>query len=83
MWYALANKAKPYRLGPDADSIFAALWTRFVLSAVDAKVCLQGLRRDPRTSLQEHALTVKRLAQIAHSEFSPTNRERYTFDTFV
>jgi len=80
---ALTDKAKPYELGPDVDSIFAALRARFGLLAVDARVCLQGLWHDPRNFLQEHAATVERLTQIAHSDLSPVSRERYTFDAFV
>jgi len=67
----------------DVNSIFAALWARFGISAIDTWFHLQGLWQDPRTSLQEHAATVKRLAQIAHSDLSPVNRERYTFNAFV
>jgi len=57
--------------------------SRFGPSVVDTGVRLQGLRCDPCTPLQEHAAMVKRLAQIAHSKFSPANRERYTYDAFV
>jgi len=44
---------------------------------------LQELRRNPRTSLQEHAVKVKQLAQIAQGNLSPGKRERYTFNAFV
>jgi len=80
---SLAEKAKPYGLGSDVGGIFAALRTRFSFSPIDAQVRLQGLRRDPRSSLQEHAATVNKLAQIAYSDLSPINREQYSFDAFV
>ena len=64
----LVEKAKPYWLGPDVGGIFAALRTRFGISPIDARARLQGLRHDPRTFLQEHAPTVKKLAQIAYSD---------------
>jgi len=80
---ALTKQAKPYRLGTSVDGIFTALRARFGISAVDARVCLQGLRREARTPLQDHATTMKRLAQIAYSDLPEVHRERYTYDTFV
>lgn len=77
------DKAKPYGLGPDIDSIFASLQTCFGISAIDARARLQRLRRDPHTPLQEHATTVMKLAQIAYSDLPQANCERYTFDAFV
>lgn len=53
------------------------------LSAVDARVRLQGLLRDPRTSLQEHAVMVEKLTQITYGDLPPVNQERYTFDAFI
>jgi len=79
----LVEKAKPYWLGPDVGGIFAALRTRFGISPIDARARLQGLRHDPRTFLQEHAPTVKKLAQIAYSDLPPANHEWHTFDAFV
>jgi len=80
---SLMDKAKPYGLGPDIDSIFASLWAGFGISAIDARARLQRLRHDPRTPLQEHATTMMKLAQIAYSDLPQANHERYTFDTFV
>jgi len=80
---SLMDKAKPYGLGPDIDSIFAFLRARFGISAVNARARLQRLRRDPHTPLQEHAAMVMKLAQIAYSNLPQANRERYTFDAFV
>jgi len=77
------DKAKPYGLGPDIDSIFVSLRARFGISAADARARLQRLRRDPHTPLQEHAATVIKLVQIAYSDLPQANRERYTFDAFV
>jgi len=77
------DKAKPYGLGPDINSIFASLQARFGISAIDARVRQQILRCDPHTSLQKHAATVMKLAQIAYSDLPQTSRERYTYDAFV
>jgi len=80
---ALTEQAKPYGLGTNIGGIFAVLWARFGISAVDARTRLQRLCRSPRTSLQEHAATVKRLAQIAYSDLPVQHQERYTYDAFV
>jgi len=80
---ALTKQAKPYGLRTSVDEIFAALRARFGISAVDARAHLQGLRRELRTSFQEHATMVKRLAQIAYSDLPEVHQERYTYDTFV
>jgi len=77
------DKAKPYGLGPDINSIFAFLRARFGISAIDARARLQRLPCDPHTTLQEHAATVMKLAQIAYSNLPQANRERYTYDAFV
>jgi len=78
---SLMDKTKSYRLGPDID--IASLRTRISISAIDAQARLQKLRRDPRTTLQELAATVMKLAQIAYSDLPQVNRERYTFYAFV
>jgi len=80
---ALRDKAKPYGTGPDIDGIFASLRARFGISAIDARARLQRLRRDPHMTLQEHATTVMRLAQIAFRDLPKANREMYTYDAFV
>jgi len=80
---SLMDKAKPYGLGPDINSIFASLLARFGISASDTRAWLQRLRRDPHTSLPEHAATVRKLAQIVYSDLPQANRERYTYNAFV
>jgi len=52
LWMALTEQAKPYGLGTSVDGIFTALRARFGISARDARARLQGLHREPRTSLQ-------------------------------
>jgi len=79
----LMDKAKPYGLGPDINSTFASLWAHFGIPAINARAWLQRLRCDPHTSLQEHAATMMRLAQIAYSDLPQANHERYTYDAFV
>jgi len=80
---SLMDKAKPYGLGADIDSIFASLRARFGISATDARARLQRLWHDLHTPLQEHAAMVMKLAQIAYSDLPQANRERYTLDAFI
>jgi len=54
---ALMDKARPYRVGPDIDGIFASVRARFGISVIDARAHLQRLWRDPHTSLQEPCRT--------------------------
>jgi len=79
----LMDKAKPYRVGPDIDGIFASLRARFGISAIDAQARLQRLRHDPHTPLKEHATTIMRLARIAFRDLPQANRERNNYDAFV
>jgi len=79
----LRDKAKPYGTRPDIDGISDSLRVRFGISAIDARARLQRLRRDPHTTLQEHATTVMRLAQIAFCDLPQANCEKYTYDAFV
>jgi len=69
----LRDKAKPYGTGPDIDKIFAFLRACFGISAIDARAHLQRLWRDPRTTLQELATTVMKLAQIALRDLPQVN----------
>jgi len=80
---ALRDKAKPYGTGHDIDRIFASLQARFGISTIDPRARQQRLRRDPHTTLQEHATTVMTLAKIAFRHLRQANRERYTYDAFM
>jgi len=57
----LAARAKPYEVGPSMNHIFEALRARFGLIVWDARSHLQGFKRDPRVSLQDHANKVEQL----------------------
>jgi len=65
---ALTGEAKQYGHRPSVDGIFVALQDRFGITALDARSHLQRLLRKEDTSLQDHALAVKRLARIAYSD---------------
>jgi len=83
LWRALTGEAKPYGHRPSVDEIFLALRSGFGISASDARSRLQGLLREEDTSLQDHALTVQRLARIAYNDLPETQRRRYMLEDFT
>jgi len=54
----LTGRARSFALGPDEAHILRALQTRFGLTAQEAADKLQGLRRDRRMPLEDHANAV-------------------------
>jgi len=79
----LTGSAKPYGIGQDVGDIFEALRARFGLTARDACVQRQGLRRNPKTNLREHATVVERLAQVAYGDLPADSRQCLALDTFL
>jgi len=63
----LTGPAKNYAIGEDVGQIYQALRARFGMTARDARIKLQNMRRDRRTSLQDHANAIERLALIAYN----------------
>jgi len=80
---ALTKQIEPYAPGSSVNGIFAALRACFGISAVNAWTCLQRLLREARIPLQDHAILMKRLAQIAYSDLPDPHEEHYTYDAFV
>jgi len=83
LWEALTREAKPYGRRPSVDGIFTALRDRFGITTLDARSRLQRLLRQKDTSLQDHAIVVKRLAQIAYSDMPETQRRHYILEDFT
>jgi len=79
----LTGRAKPYAVGPNRDHIIEALRGRFGLTVRDARARLQGLRRDPKVSLQDHANKVEQLVQVAYGNVDLESRQAITFDIFL
>jgi len=74
---------QPYGIGQDVGDIFEALKARFGLTAGDAHVQLQGLRRNPKTTLREHVTVVERLAQVAYGDLHTNGRQSLALDAFL
>jgi len=79
----LMGSAKPYGIGQDVNNIFEALRAWFGLTARDARVQLQGLRRNPKTTLREHAIIVERLAQVTYGDLPANGRQSLALDAFL
>jgi len=79
----LTGPAKPYGIGQNVGDIFEALRARFGLTARNVSVHLQGLRRNPKTTLREHATVVKRLAQVAYGDLPANGRQSLALDAFL
>jgi len=47
------------------------------------RVQLQGLRRNPKTTLREHATVVERLAQAAYGDLPANSRQSLALDAFL
>jgi len=78
----LTGLAKSFALAPDEAYILRAFWTRFGLTAQEVADKLQGLRRDRRTLLEDHANTVQRLAQTAFSQVKGDEKRRLVYNAF-
>jgi len=79
----LTGPAKPYRIGQDVGDLFEALRARFGLTTQDARVQLQGLRRNPKTNLREHTTVVERLAQVVYGDLPANSRQSLALDAFL
>jgi len=79
----LTEPAKLYGIGQDVEEKFEVLRARFGLIARDARVQLQGLRRNPKTSLQEQAIVVERLAQVTYGDLPADSPQSMALDAFL
>ena len=78
----LTGPAKSYALGPDVGHIFQALRSRFGLTARAARDRLRTIRRDRKTSLQDHANAIEALAQVAHGNDEPEAQRSAVYEAF-
>ena len=79
---ALKDGARECGKANTIAGIFAALQARFGLSVREARAKLTSLRRDSRTSLQEHAAEVEKLVGIAYADLPERHRVQMALDTF-
>lgn len=79
---ALKEGAKDCGRGENVASILAALRAKYGLTPREARTRLTNLRRDPKTSLQEHASEVERLTNAAYADLPERCRTNMIVDTF-
>jgi len=53
------------------------------LTTRDARVQLQGLRRNPKTTLREHATVAERLAQVRYGDLPANGRQSLALYAFL
>ena len=63
--------------------IFTALRARFGITSREARVRLNGARKEPSTSLQAHANRIKELVGIAYPELPEGIQEQMALDQFT
>ena len=78
----LEEKAQACGRADTPMGIFVALRSRFGLTPREARSRLAGLRRDSRCPIQDHAVEVERLVQIAYAELPEHLRAEMTKETF-
>jgi hypothetical protein len=79
---ALKQGAKECGRAGHLDGVFAALRARYGLSPREARAKLSALRKDPKSTLQEHATEVDRLCQIAYVDLPDHYRAGMALETF-
>ena len=79
----LEEEARECGSAGDIQGIFAALRARFGLTPREARARLSRLRRDYKTTLQEHSSRVASLAQVAYPDLDPGTRQEMSLEHFV
>ena len=79
---ALKEDAEGCGKAPTVPAVYAALRARFGLSPREARSRLSTLRKEYRTSLQEHAAEVERLISIAYGELPIEYQAGLKVETF-
>ena len=80
---ALEKEAGECSRGGDMRDIFTSLRARYGMTAREARAKLAGLRRDSKTTLQEHSAEVEKLVGIAYAEYPGELRRTMSMDTFA
>ena len=79
----LEEEARECGAAGDLQGVFAALRARFGLTPREARTKLSRLRREYKTTLQEHSSRVASLAQVAYPELDPGTRQEMALEHFV
>ena len=80
---SLSGKAQECGRANDVEGIFAALQARFGMTEKEAREKLRYLRRDPHTSLAEHASYVSRLTRRAYGNLPAPGLREIELESFL
>ena len=80
---SLREGARDCGKAPDVAGVFNSLRARYGLTPREARARLAGLRKESRTSLQEHATEVERLVGVAYHGMEQEQRREMTVETFA
>ena len=80
---SLEEEAREYGTAGDLQGVFAALRARFGLTPREARARLSRLRREFKTTLQEHSSRVSSLAQVAYPDLDQGVRQEMSLEHFV
>jgi hypothetical protein len=79
---ALKEGARDCGRAQNLAGVFNALRARYGLSPREARTQLTRLRREPNTTLQEHASEVQRLVNVAYADLPRCNQTDMVIDLF-
>ena len=80
---SLREGARDCGKAPTVAGVFTNLRARYGLTPREARARLAGLRKDTRTTLQEHATEVERLVGVAYQGMDVEQRREMTVETFA
>ena len=79
---SLQGAARDYSRSATIDEIFTALRSRYGLTPKEARNRLNGLKRDSRQSLHDHAIDVEKLVRKAFGELPEMVQTSMMLDAF-
>ena len=80
---ALREGATDCGRAESVEGIFTALRARYGLTPREARAKIASLKRESKTTLQEHSVEVERLVEIAYAEVPGAIRTTMAVDTFA
>ena len=79
---SLQEGAKEYGRAVTAEAVFAALRSRYGLSQREARHRLNGLKKDAKHTLHDHAITVEKLVRKAFEDLPEATQTAMMLDSF-
>lgn len=80
---SLQGETKECGKSADVASVCGSLRARYGMTVREARTLLTNLRKDQRTTLHDHATTVRRLVSVAYADLPQRNQEDMRMDRFL